>query len=203
MQQKIGNAHINSARTPTMIGRARRFITLGLALLATTAVFDATAHSASRQKLVLSTPIHASAEKVWALVGDYNHWQRWLPTVARTADAGDGKSAGALRTLILKDSGAQIVESLDAIDDDAMTLKYRIRTVDIDVFPVNTYSSTITVRANGAADSIVEWRGAFFRADQNFDPPEKYSDDTATAAVGEFYSAGLANLKKVAEQSGR
>ncbi|MBC7513714.1 MAG: SRPBCC family protein [Herminiimonas sp.] len=203
MQPEIGNAPIKRGNTATVIGRARRSTTLGLALLAATAAFDATAHSASRQKLVLSTTIHASAEQVWALVGDYNNWQRWLPVVERTVDAGDGRSPGALRTLVLKDSGAKIVESLDAIDNAGMTLKYRIRTVDIDIFPVNTYSSTITIKSNGAADSIVEWRGAFFRADQNFDPPEKYNDDTATAAVTALYGAGLANLKKVTEQSGR
>lgn len=203
MQKKTSTLEVCSAQAATVVMRARQWATLGLALLTITAAFDVTAHSASRQKLVLSTTVHASAEQVWALVGDYNHWQRWLPVVERTIDTGDGKSAGALRTLILKDSGARIVESLDAIDDAGMTLKYRIRTVDINVFPVNTYSSTITVRPNGATDSTVEWRGAYFRADQNFDPPEKYNDDTATAAVSGLYSAGLANLKKVAEQAGR
>ena len=191
-------------RAATPIGaRAKQWLRLGLALLAATAACEASAHSASRQKLVLSTAIHASAEQVWALVGDYNNWQRWLPMVERTRDAGDGKSPGALRTLMLKDGGAQIVESLDSIDNAGMTLKYRIRDVDINVFPVNTYSSTITVRPNGATDSTVEWRGAFFRADQNFDPPTKYNDDSATAAVTALYDAGLANLKKVAEQAGR
>ena len=185
------------------ISKLRGWLALSLALLGATAAVDAAAHSASRQKLVVSTTIHASADKVWALVGDYNNWQRWLPMVERTRDAGDGTSPGALRTLVLKDSGAQIVESLDGIDIPGMTLKYRIRTVDIDVFPVNTYSSTITVRPNGIADSTVEWRGAFFRADQNFDPPEKYNDDTATAAVATLYKSGLENLKKRAEQAGR
>jgi hypothetical protein len=159
------------------------------------------AHSASRLKLVQSVPIHASAERVWALVGDFNNWQRWLPMVAATRDAGDGHSPEAPRTLVLRDSGAQIVETLDTVDAPAMTLKYRIRKVDIDAFPVNTYSSTIIVKPNGAGDSTVEWRAAYFRADQNFDPPAKYGDDAATAAVTALYSAGLANLKKVAEQA--
>ena len=191
MQQQFGRS------------RARRWLTLGLALLAASVSIDAAAHSASRQKLVQSIAVHASAERVWALVGDYNNWQRWLPMVERTDEAGDGTSAGALRTLVLKDSGSRIVESLDALDNPGMTLKYRIRTVDIDAFPVNTYSSTITVRPNGPADSTVEWRGAFFRADQNFDPPEKYNDDTATAAVARLYQAGLDNLKKRAEDAAR
>lgn len=203
MQQPVCNEKINGGWTAATITRARRSVTVALALLAASTAFDASAHSASRQKLVLSTTIHASAEQVWALVGDYNNWQRWLPMVERTRDAGDGRSPGALRTLVMKDTGAQIIESLDAIDTAGMTLKYRIREVDVNVFPVNTYSSTITVRSNGAADSTVEWRGAYFRADQNFDPPEKYNDDTATAAVTALYGAGLANLKKVAEQTAR
>jgi hypothetical protein len=101
---------------------------------------------------------------------------------------------------VLKGNGSQIVESLDAIDEAGKTLKYRIRQVDIDVFPVNTYSSTISVKPRGEHDAVVEWRGAFFRADQNFDPPAKYNDDAATAAVGALYAAGLDNLKKIAEQ---
>ena len=171
------------------------------ACLLSTVTLDAAAHSASRQKVVLSTPIHASAAQIWALVGDFNHWERWLPMVTATRNAGDGTSPEALRTLVLKAGGGEIVESLDAVDPAAMTLKYRIRQVDVDAFPVNTYSSTIIVKPAGANDAIVEWRGAYFRADQNFDPPEKYGDDAATAAVTALYTAGLANLKQVAEKA--
>ena len=183
--------------------RFRNWLAAGAGVLAATMVIDAAAHSASRQKLVLSTPIHASAEQVWALVGDFNHWQRWLPAVETTLNAGDGKSEEAPRTLVLKGSGARIGETLESIDTVNMILKYRMRKVDIDAFPVNTYSSTISVKPTGPGDVIVEWRAAYFRADQNFDPPKKYDDDTATAAVTALYTAGLANLKKVAEQSAR
>ena len=172
-----------------------------VACLAATTAVDVAAHSASRQKVVVSTPVHASAAQVWALVGDFNHWERWLPMVSATRNAGDGISSEAPRTLVLKPGGSEIVESLDAIDPAAMTLKYRIRKVDVDAFPVNTYSATISVKPVGATESIVEWRGAYFRADQNFDPPEKYGDDAATAAVTALYNAGLANLKQVAEQA--
>lgn len=180
--------------------RLSTWVLTAAGMLAASVAIDASAHSASRQKLVQSTEIHASAEQVWALVGNYNAWQRWLPMVETTRDAGDGRTPGALRTLILKDGGAQIVESLDSLDDAAKTLKYRIKTVDVNVFPVNTYSSTITVKAGGNNDAIVEWRGAYFRADQNFDPPARFNDDAATAAVTALYTAGLANLKKVAER---
>lgn len=175
------------------------WLLLSAGVLAASISYDASAHSASRQKLVMSMPIHASAAQVWALVGDFNHWQRWLPMVETTLDAGDGISEDAPRTLVLKGSGSKIGETLDGIDMAGMTLKYRMRQVDIDIFPVNTYSATIRVKPNGAGYAIVEWRGAFFRADQNFDPPKKYDDDTATAAVTAFYTAGLANLKTVAE----
>ncbi|GAC1409408.1 MAG: hypothetical protein NVSMB6_09250 [Burkholderiaceae bacterium] len=172
-----------------------------IALGTASAAPDALAHNASRQKLVLSMPMHASAEQVWALVADYNHWQRWLPMVETTRDTGDGKSPGARRALVLKDNHAQIVETLDAVDPLTMTLKYRMRQVDINVFPVNTYSATISVKPNGPGESIVEWRAAYFRADQNFDPPARYDDAAATAAVTALYNAGLTNLKKVAEHA--
>jgi hypothetical protein len=197
MERKTMQATRSQANT------LKRWCLLAAGLLAAGTGIDAAAHSASRQKMVMSTPIHASAAQVWALVGDFNNWQRWLPMVEATRDAGDGKTPETPRTLVLKDSRAEIVETLDAIDPAAMVLKYRIRKVDIDAFPVNTYSSTITVKANGASDSIVEWKAAYFRADQNFDPPAKYNDDAATAAVTALYTAGLANLKKVAEAAPR
>jgi hypothetical protein len=150
MERKTMQATRSQANT------LKRWCLLAAGLLAAGTGIDAAAHSASRQKMVMSTPIHASAAQVWALVGDFNNWQRWLPMVEATRDAGDGKTPETPRTLVLKDSRAEIVETLDAIDPAAMVLKYRIRKVDIDAFPVNTYSSTITVKANGASDSIVE-----------------------------------------------
>lgn len=181
--------------------KLKKLLLGAITCLAATTAIDAGAHSASRQKVVISTPVHASAAQVWALVGDFNHWERWLPMVSATRDAGDGTSPDAPRTLVLKPGGSEILETLDGIDPAAMTLKYRIRKVDVDAFPVNTYSATIIVKPVGATDSIVEWRGAYFRADQNFDPPEKYGDDAATAAVTALYNAGLANLKQVAEKA--
>ena len=46
---------------------------------------------------------------------------------------------------------------------------------------------------------MVEWRGAFYRAFPNNDPPPDKNDEAAVAAITGVYQSGLANLKKLAE----
>ena len=64
---------------------------------------------------------------------------------------------------------------------------------------MTNYSSTITVKAEGSG-SVVEWRGAFYRAYPNNNPPPDQNDEAAVAAVTGVYKAGLANLKAIAEK---
>lgn len=177
-----------------------QFWKLGVGLVAVALSVNAHAHGAARQKVVQSVTINAPAPAVWALVGDFNGWNKWLPGVTSSTDT-DGNKVGAERTLVLG-NGSKIIEYLEQYDASAMTLRYRIHQVDTKVLPVATYSSIISVTAAGPKQSTVEWKGAFFRADQNFDPPPGQDDAAAISAVTKLYTAGLANLKKVAESGG-
>lgn len=157
------------------------------------------AHGPSRQKVTESVEINAPADKVWAVVGNFQDMS-WAPSVAKTEGTGDNKPStgsgndGATRKLTLK-SGGVIEEMLDAYDAKEMTYSYEITKVDVKVLPVNDYSSHITVTANGADKSTLEWKGAFYRGFMNNDPPPELSDEAAKKAVTDLYKSTLEAVK--------
>lgn len=157
------------------------------------------AHGASRLKLTESVDIDAPAAKVWKLIGNFQDMS-WLPGVAKTTGSGGNDPGKAKRVLTLQ-SGATINESLDRYDAASMSYSYFMDKVDLKVLPVSDYSSTIIVTPEGDKSHVV-WRAAFFRGDQNFNPPPALSDDAATKAVDAIYKPGLAALKKKAEAPG-
>jgi hypothetical protein len=168
---------------------------LGLALLPVLA----TAHGPSRLKVTEEIAISAPPDKVWVLIKDFCNISNWHPDVAK-CDGGGGNDAGAKRTLTLKkDGNPTIDEEMMKYDAATMTYKYKITKVDVKVLPVSNYSSFITVTAKDSG-SLVSWNGGFYRGYPNNNPPPELNDDAATNAVTGIYKAGLANLKKLAEQ---
>jgi hypothetical protein len=155
------------------------------------ATAPALAHGPSRQKVVEKIEINAPADKVWAIVGNFQDLN-WHPAVAKTEGTG-GNEKGAKRKLTLK-NGATIEESVEAYDAAGKSIKYRIDNVDVKVLPVNNYSSTITVKDVGGK-SEVEWKGAFYRGFMNNDPPPELSDEAGVKAVTDIYKSGLTALK--------
>jgi len=166
-----------------------------LVLLATQTVC---AHGPTRQKVAESIAINASAADVWAVIGDFGAADQWLPMVEDIESSG-GNEEGATRVLILGPN-ARLTETLRRHSDDKMSYSYRIPndTLDVNVLPVNNYSSTLSVKADGD-NSVVTWNGAFYRGYPNNDPPPELNDEAAVAAVTAVYKAGLANLKAMLE----
>lgn len=154
------------------------------------------AHGPSRQKVTESIEIAAPAEKVWAVVGNFQDLS-WLPAVAKTEGSGDNTPNKATRHITLT-NGGEIDELLTKYDAADFSLAYRIEKVDVKVLPVNNYSSTLTVKPQGEK-SVVEWKGAFYRGYPNNDPPPELSDEAALKAVTDLYKAGLAALKAKVE----
>lgn len=156
------------------------------------------AHGPTRQKVTETIEINASAESVWAVIGDFGTADQWLPMVEGISAEG-GNEAGAKRTLMLG-GDASLIETLKKHSDEKMSYSYRIPndTLDVAVLPVNNYSSTLSVKADGDK-SIVTWKGAFYRGYPNNDPPEDLNDEAAVAAVTAVYQAGLSNLKSMIE----
>ena len=177
--------------------RSLRWLT-GMALsatLGTALVAPAAAHGPTRQKVTETIAIDAPADKVWAIVKDFNALKNWHPAVAESP-ADRGNEEGSVRQLKLKNGGA-LTETLEAHDSAKMRYSYRAK--DGGALPVTNYTSTISVKAEGAG-SVVEWRGAFYRGYPNNDPPPDQNDEAAVAAVTGVYKAGLANLKAMAEK---
>ncbi len=172
-----------------------------LPLLATTFLLWAglaEAHGPTRQKYEESIEINAAPDKVWAVVGDFAHPEKWLPQVESTTSQG-GTEKGATRELKLK-GGGSLKEELVSYDAAQWTFKYKLDDpTDPNVFPVNNYSSTIKVEPSGTGGSKVEWKAAYYRWFLNNNPPPGQNEEAANAAVSKIYKEGLANLKAVVE----
>lgn len=169
-----------------------------LALIAlATLSFSAAAHGPTPQKVEKSIVIKAAPAKTWALVKDFGNIHTWHPAIASTKLEKKGEET--FRTLSLK-GGGEIVEKLRSVDDKDMKLKYEIVS---GVAPVADYNSVMTVTAGpGAGESTVTWVGRFYRTYKLNPPiPEGQDDETATKFVTGVYDGGLANMKKVLENS--
>ncbi len=169
-----------------------------LALLALAILpFSVFAHGPSPQKVEKTIVIKAAPAKVWAIVKDFGSMQTWNP--ATTNCKLDKKGDETFRTLTLK-SGGEVVEKFRSADDAAMKMKYEIVS---GVAPVADYNSFMTVTAGpGAGESTVTWVGRFYRTYKLNPPiPAGQDDETAVKYVTDFFDAGLAGLKKAAENS--
>jgi Polyketide cyclase / dehydrase and lipid transport len=173
--------------------RALAFSFIFLALTS----LSASAHGPTRQKVVSKIEINAPADKVWAVVGNFQDMS-WHPAFKKTEGKG-GNDIGATRILTVE-SGGQIFEKLAKYDEKTRLLKYEITEVDVKVVPVTNYSAQISV--TGTADkSIVQWRAAFYRGFVNNDPPPELSDEAAVEAITGVFKTGLDALKKKLESA--
>lgn len=172
-----------------------RLLASALALVALLPL-AAEAHGPTRQKVEESVEIDAPADKVWALVGNFQDMS-WHPAFVKTEGEG-GNEKDATRTLTLE-NGGQVFEKLTQYDAGKMQLRYVITDVDVKVVPVTNYSSRITVTDEGDGKSKVVWWGAFYRGFANNDPPPELSDEAAVKAITGVYQSGLAALKEKME----
>ena len=176
---------------------------LALAVLPNlTLVPAAFAHGPTPQKVEKSVVIKAPPAKVWAMLKDFGNMQAWHPAIASDKleqKKDENGEMATFRTLTLK-SGGEINEKLRSADDKDMKLKYEITG---GVAPVADYNSVMTVTAGpGAGESTVTWVGRFYRTYKLNPPiPAGQDDATATGFITGVYDSGLANLKKVLENS--
>lgn len=151
----------------------------------------ALAHGPSRQKADLSVDVKASPAEVWAVIGNFQDMS-WLPVVFSTRGENGNEPEVATRVLTLgKEGGPEVFETLRKYDAEKMTYSYLINEVDVNVFPVTNYSSTISVTANPDGGSHIDWKAGFYRGYPNNDPPENLNDEAAMKAVTGLYQTGL------------
>lgn len=158
------------------------------------------AHGPSRQKVTETIVVDAPAAAVWAIVADFCAIATWHPGVVKCAGDG-GNEPGASRVLTIgEDGGPEIHEELLKYDAANMTYKYKVTRTDMAILPVTTYSSFLSVIDNGDDTSTVEWRAGFYRGHPNNNPPPELNDEAAVSAVTGSYTAGLAEIKRLAEE---
>lgn len=178
----------------------KRFAIIGLGLMTLALSAPAQAHGPSRLKIDKTIDINAPVDKVWAIVADFDKINTWLPAVDKVDATGGNTPKTAKRVLHLK-SGGVITEDLTKYNAEDHSFSYEIEKVDpATVFPVHDYASTMTVTANNAGGTTVEWRGAFYRGWMLNDPPKEQNDEAAMAAVDGVYSLGLSTIKSLAEK---
>ncbi len=156
------------------------------------------AHGPSRLKVNKDIEIDASPEKVWNVIAEFCSIQEWHPAIENCESSG-GTEKGTTRVLTLG-NGESFTEEMLSHDPEAMSYSYRISEPNHDAVPVGTYGSTIDVNAGDGGGAVVSWKGFFYRAYPNNDPPPELSDEAAEEAVTNIYDSGLASIKELAEQ---
>ena len=169
--------------------------TLITALFYTVAIAPAYGHGPTPKKIEETISISAPVDKVWKTAGQFGEIAAWHPDVSKSS-ATKGNEPGSVRELTLEKG--VIKESLDEFDEAAHSYSYRMDGENLDALPVSSYSSTMTVEADGEG-SKVSWIGRFYRGDTSNEPPENLNDESAIAAMTAIYKNGLAGLKKTVE----
>jgi uncharacterized protein YndB with AHSA1/START domain len=168
-------------------------------LLLPTLVF---AHGPSRQKALVTMEVHASPDKVWAILSDFCSIAEWN-TKVKTCSASQGSEKGSVRT-IEYDTGEKVTEKLFKHDSENMKMLYAMEQLEkgriMKGLPIATLSTTIFITpADNGASSLVQMKGAFYRAFPGPTPPEDQTDTAAVAAVTTLYETGLEGIKAAAE----
>ncbi len=156
------------------------------------------AHGPSRQKVVEEIEINAPPDEVWAIIKDFCAIEEWHPMVTG-CESDKGTEVDSVRVITME-NGARVKEQLARYFPERRKLQYMMIEPSPDAFPINTHGTGITVKDNGNGGSVVEWKGAFYRAFPGPNPPPELSDEAGRKKITELYRSGLENLKKLAEQ---
>ncbi|MBI5379013.1 MAG: SRPBCC family protein [Nitrospirae bacterium] len=110
--------------------------------------------------------IHASPEKVWAVVGDLAGVTKWIPMIAHA------KVEGSKRVCTMADGSGELHESISEYSHTTRSYRYTIAEGPL---PVKNYRGRFGVEAKGQG-ALVVWDTEF----EVLDPSQE-------AAVGEIF----------------
>lgn len=112
-------------------------------------------------KVYRSTIVHASSERTWQLLRDFNGLASWHPLIDSSEIEGglSGDRVGCVRRFTLRADGAILREQLLALSDHERALTYNILESPM---PVANYVATIRVTPITLGnDTFVEWWAEF------------------------------------------
>lgn len=156
------------------------------------------AADAPEMKIEHSIVIDAPPEVVWEIVSDFNGLPRWLSTITDSRIVlGKNREVGAIRELT-RANGTKVQEKLLTYDPWNMSLSYTY--IDGQVAATD-YVPTMTVSDAGGGKTKLVWKARFKRIAYWTDqPPPGQDDATPLNALNKVYPAGLASIKKLAEE---
>ena len=143
----------------------------------TTTTVPAAAEACPRVTFSAEKVVDLDAAKMWAVFGNWASIPEYkgLPGDLMSVE-GDG---GIGSTVTMKDSGGfpggeglTLIEEVTALDDKAMTLKYKMN--EFGVFPILAYECTMQVTESQGGACVVSWSGS-----------AAYNGHDGTAAEGE------------------
>ncbi|UCD79352.1 MAG: SRPBCC family protein [Desulfobacterales bacterium] len=139
-------------------------------------------------KVFVSSVIPAPAEKVWAVVRDFNDMPNWHPLISRSTIEGGrpSDSIGCIRLLTLTD-GIQVREQLLSLSDFDYSFSYAIIESGLDV--KNYIAGLKLTPITDGNHTFAEWTAEF----ETTPGSEK---DTADQIGSGVFQAGFDALKK-------
>lgn len=151
------------------------------------------AHGPSRQKVTEKVEINHSPTVVWNLVSKFDEYN-WHPDIK--SSKADGNEIGSQRILTFN-NGKIIKQSLEKLDNEKMSYTIRIIETDLEVLPVNSFSSIIRVTKddNNPNKSILTYRAAFYRGFMGNDPPEHLNDENSKLKVTKFVKDSISGIQ--------
>lgn len=150
------------------------------------------AHGPTPQKAKQSEVINASVDQVWALIKDFDRVADWHPAISESSGDG-GNETGSIRKIVLL-NGGELEESLDYYSATEHEYNYRLKTENLNAFPVSFYTVSLQVVAEGDK-ARVNWKSRFYRGDTGNFPSEKMNDVSAVKAMNDFIVKGLSGLQ--------
>ena len=155
--------------------------------------FNLNAHGPSRQKVIEKVEINHSPSVVWELISNFDKYD-WHPDIKDSKASGN--EIGSHRTLTFN-NGKVVKQSLEKFNKEKMSLTIRIVETDLDVLPVNSYSSIfrVTKDENNPEKTILTIRAAFYRGFMGNDPPEHLNDENSKLKVKQFVKKSISGIQ--------
>lgn len=138
-------------------------------------------------KIFVSSVIPAPADKVWAVVRDFNDMPSWHPLIARSTIEGGRSSdcVGCIRSLTLSD-GVRVREQLLSLSDFDFSFSYAIVESGLNV---KSYVAALKLTP------VTDGNQTFGEWSAEFATPAGEEQDTATMISRDVFQAGFDALK--------
>ena len=163
-----------------------RNVMLALAACLSMLAATAQAHGPSRLKTEQTIKLNATPDEVWAVIGKFDDMS-WYPGVVSIEATGNEKGATRIRKM---EDGTVIEEELLKLDPAKHALSVRFTTDNLDAVKATNYASHITIKDEGGK-ALLDWKGAFYRAYPNNDPPADLNDEASIASVMAAHQKGI------------